>query len=243
MALISTIHQWKKEFVGDQVQFCARSVSNNKNCLTSHELEHITKAVAIRQNTYSTGRLCAKTALKNIGIEPSEYPRGLLTQQDGSVAWPVGAIGSVSHTNEWAMAAVAKTMGHYLAIGIDIEEIDRVQKNVQKHIATDHERKFLDATNTLVWETAALFSIKESLYKCLRATYGEFIRFHDVELSNLTNPLAGRDGSQPDSAKPAFYQPSVQLLNPSLAACCAEHQLEIRLAVLERHVVSFVGYV
>jgi len=240
--MIASIHQWKNEFVDNDVQICAVPVADHTAALTPHEFELVAAAVAIRQHTFSTGRYCAKTALSRIGIEQHHYPDGLLRKPDGSVAWPDGIIGSISHTNDWAMAALVRTDGNYKSIGIDIEKIDRVEKGVLRLIATEQERNDLEADNSLRWGRVALFSIKESLYKCLRPIYGEFIRFKDVELTELSRPLEVIDARKIPNELPALFCPKVRLLLPALASCCDEQRIEIRLAVLDSHVVSFVGY-
>jgi len=240
--MIATIQQWKNEFVDSSIQICARPVTDHTESLTPQELTQVEAAVAKRQYTFSTGRKCAKDALLKIGIESHHYPNGLLTQEDGSVAWPDGSIGSISHTNDWAMAALANRGGKFQSIGVDIEKIDRVEKGVLRLIATDSEREFLDTNSSLRWGRVAVFSIKESVYKCLRPIYGKFIRFKDVELSNLDRPHGNAERSNLTRHTPTFYQPSVRIVDTALAACCAEQRIDIRLAVLDEHVVSVVGY-
>lgn len=240
--MITTIHRWGGEFVGNGVHFYAQAVDDNTSQLTSLELAIVAEAVAIRQNTFSTGRFCAKRVLTQVGVEPSEYPDGLLRKNDGSVVWPESCIGSITHTNDWAMAAVALRGEKFQSIGIDIERIDRVEKDVLRLIATDQERDLLENAQHVRWGRVGLFSIKESLYKCLRPLYGEFIRFKDVELADLAPPDSADKLEDTSDKLPQFYSPTVRLLRPELSACCDEQRIEIRLAVLDEHVVSFVGY-
>ena len=241
--MISTIHQWKNAFVDNCVRFCAHPVADYTNHLTPLEREFVAKAVDIRQHTYSTGRFCAKTVLSEIGVTSINYPDGLLRQDDGSVAWPHNAAGSITHTNDWAMAAATIRGERYESIGIDIEKIDRVGKDILRIIATDQERELLVAEGELRWGRVALFSIKESLYKCLRPIYGEFINFKDVELTEFAKPLNEIQLASFSIRPPDIYTPTIQLLRPELAACCDERRLDVRLAVLDEHVISFVGYI
>lgn len=240
--MIETIDQWQSVFVEDGMFACAKAVENCVAELTPVELEAIASSVAIRQHTYSTGRYCAKKALLDIGFDQHHYIDGLLRKEDGSVAWPQGAIGSISHTNDWAIAAVAKSGGNYLSLGIDIERIDRVSKDVLRLIATDEERVSLELKYKTPWGRVALFSIKESLYKCLRPLYGEFIQFKDVQITNLTSPLTA--SAQPVQTENSIeiYSPTVQLLLPSLAERYDEHRIHVRLAILPSHVLSLVSY-
>ncbi len=240
--MISTIHQWENALVGNHAHVCALPVEDFTSQLTPHELQLVANAVAVRQHTFSTGRQCARLALSQAGINLPNDTRGLLRQEDGSVLWPENVIGSISHTNDWAIAVVMKAGERYQSVGIDIEKIDRVEPSVLKLIATEKEREYLDNEHTLRWGRVALFSIKESLYKCLRPIYGKFIRFKDVQLSELERPLQSNSSSKQALNAPALYSPMVSLLLPELKACCQEQRIEIRLAILDSHVVSFVGY-
>jgi len=268
--MIETLQEWSDQFVGADVRICAAPVADLLAGLTETEMQAVASSVEIRQHTYSTGRFCAKAALGLLDIPPTEYPEGLVRQSDGSVNWPDGSLGSISHTNDWAVAAVARTGGQYASIGIDLEQIDRVDARVLKLIATDEERAYLQANSTLRWGRVGLFSIKESLYKCLRPLYGEFINFKDVQLSALDrlsaqlSPTSSTvdlidhstdnqvdnsvDNSYANSlanlpaGKVIVYQPTIELLEPKLAACCRQESIEARVAILNSHVLSFVSY-
>jgi len=255
--MIKTLHQWQRGFAEDDVHLCAKAVADHTLDLTESELEVIASSVTIRKQTYSTGRFCAKDALKNIGIDRRDYIDGLLRQEDGSVAWPSGAIGSISHTNDWAVAAVAQSGKQVESLGVDIEKIDRVEKDVLRMIATDAERAILESAYHLRWGRVALFSIKESLYKCLRPVYGNFIGFKDVQVENLNAPLIGKssvaapktEATSTESVRvnktenlPEVFCPSIKLLLPALAECCDEKRIHVRLAILPSHVLSLVTY-
>ncbi len=237
--MIQTIHQWQNTFVEDDVFLSAKTVDDHTDKLTPQELKAIESSVAARQQTYSTGRFCAKTALHSMGLGHCDYVQGLLRKEDGAVTWPEAVVGSISHTNDWAIAVVTKLGGNYLSLGVDIEKIDRVDKDVLRHIATDEERANLESGFELRWGRAALFSIKESVYKCLRPLYGEFFGFKDVQIKNLTAPFTKRVQS---GIQPEFYSPTVELLLPSLANCIDEQRIRIRLAILPSHVLSLVSY-
>ncbi len=240
--MIQTLHQWQSSFVEDDIVLSARAVDDHTDKLTAKELEAIASSVAVRRQTYSTGRLCAKTALCDIGLDHRDYVDGLLRKQDGSVMWPESVVGSISHTNDWAIAAVAKSGGNYLSLGVDIEQIDRVDTDVLRHIATDEERVALESDFKLRWGRVALFSIKESLYKCLRPLYGEFFGFKDVQISNLNAPFFKSEPPAQAEKQPEFYSPAITLLLPALAGRCNEQCIRVRLAILPQHVLSLVTY-
>lgn len=242
--MIKEIDQWCTSLFGNDIRVCAKPVADYTNALSSAELELVSSAVAIRQHTFSTGRLCAKTALTKLGVPASDYTDGLLRQDDGAVAWPSEVVGSISHTNDWAVSAVCKKSDSITSIGVDIELIDRVERDILKLIATDQEREEIESRLELRWLRVAVFSVKESIYKCLRPLYGEFIGFKEVQLNDLDTPARSHTSSAVVHGIPdvELFSPKVELLSPALTACCDQSRIEVRLAVLPKHVLSFVSY-
>jgi len=149
-------------------------------------------------------------------------PIGLSRNDDGSVAWPDGTIGSISHTDDWAVAGVAvQGLSDAKSLGIDLERIRPIGQAVLKHISTENEREDLSKSTLQAWHAIALFGIKESVYKCLRPSFGSFIRFHDVEITDI-----------------ACGRPRLTIVNPSLAEHCDSNDIELRLGVTPNHVFS-----
>lgn len=240
--MIESFEQWSASFVPGGVYVCAKPVEDHAHCLTNAEAEAVASAVSKRRNAYSTGRACAKTALQKLSVAKADFADGLLRQDDGAVNWPNGIVGSISHTDEWAIAAVAKKQASLVSIGIDIEKIDRVGSNTLKTIATEQERHDIESDASTRWLRVALFSVKESLYKCLRPVYGEFIRFKDVQVTQMTRALVLKEESATSSSKVEIFNPQIELLLPKLSGCCVEANIDLRLAVMPSHVLSFVSY-
>jgi len=231
---------WAGRFVGANVVFDVCAVDDHVPELTTSELEAVCSAVTRRRNTYSSGRASARAALAGIGVGPDQYPEGLLKQDDGSVGWPTGTIGSISHTDCWAIAAAARTGQGVLSFGIDLEVIQRLKSPILRTIATDDERARLTQDEARIWEPAALFSVKESLYKCLRPHHGEFIGFRDVELQIPQNAVDEVSGS--DDSILLTYEPSIRFLSKALIEQFDEERLRARVVVIEDFVLSVVSY-
>ena len=176
------------------------------------------KSAQLRRNTFSTGRHCARELLKTLG----QPPIGLLRNDDGSIVWPDGFIGSVSHTNDWAVAGVAvQGLSDAKSLGIDLESVRPIGQAVLKHISSEKERENLGKSTLQAWHATALFGLKESVYKCLRPSFGTFIRFHDVEITEI-----------------ASGRPRLTIVSPSLSEHCASSEITLRLAVTPSHVFS-----
>jgi enterobactin synthetase component D len=178
----------------------------------------VEKSAQLRRNTFSSGRYCARKLLESLG----QAPMLLLRNGDGSIAWPEGFAGSVSHTNDWAVAGIAvQGLSDAKSLGIDLESVRPIGQAVLKHISTEREREDLSKSTRQTWHLTALFGLKESVYKCLRPSFGSFIRFHDVEIMDI-----------------ASGRPRLVIVNPHLSQHCRSHEIELRLAVTPSHVFS-----
>lgn len=207
------------EWAGTNLFLVCEPVRDCVSDLHADELPYIEKSVALRRNTFSSGRACARAALAQAGLS-SELP--LMRMKDGSVHWPQGIVGSISHTDHWAVAAVAvAAMSEAGAVGIDLEPIRMLEEGVVSLIATPAERTEIADQSSPAWHATALFSLKESIYKCLRPIYGRFIEFHDVQISGV-----------------AGGRPSLRFLSRDLLRRFDENALELRMAVTPDHVFT-----
>lgn len=206
------------EWAGTNVYLACREVGDGFDELYSQELELISASAPLRRRTFATGRYCARAALAEAGLPPVP----LLRAEDGAVIWPEGVIGSVSHTNEWAVAAVAvRDMSEALSLGVDLERIQTLEPGVLRLVATAAERAELDEAGGESWQGTALFSLKESLYKCLRPLCGRFIEFAEVEISDI---VSGR--------------PRVRFQSEDLRSRFDTSALHLRMAVTPGHVFT-----
>lgn len=170
------------EWAGTNVFLACREVAEDVPSLYAEERRIIAASAALRRRTFASGRRCARDALAEAGLPPAM----LLRADDGAVIWPEGIIGSISHTQEWAVAAVAvRELCRAQSLGVDLERIQTLGSGVLELVATDEERQALSAAGGSDWQATALFSLKESLYKCLRPLCGRFIDFDEVQISDI----------------------------------------------------------
>jgi enterobactin synthetase component D len=139
-------------------------------------------AVPKRQWQYRAGRLCAMQALAALG-----YPNPgmvIARSQSGVPLWPAGTIGSITHTDDYVSAAVARA-DRIRAIGIDTEGIvsDARLRTIQGTVAWASEIAAARSAGCDRQTAATLvFSAKESIFKCLHAEVGRIFDFRDVRL-------------------------------------------------------------
>src|SRR5262249_37950297 len=80
------------------------------------EEELVAQTVPKRRYEFATGRRCARAALAQLGFPPAP----LLAGPDRAPLWPDGVVGSITHTDSYRAAAVARAE-QLCSVGIDAE--------------------------------------------------------------------------------------------------------------------------
>jgi 4'-phosphopantetheinyl transferase EntD len=137
-----------------------------------------------RQLEFAAGRLAARAAIEASGHNP-QFPAIGLGRQP---LWPEGLTGSLTHTTDVAIAAVAPKDA-YTGLGIDIEELQVLDDSVTAAILTSTERNQIGDDDAAIMH---LFSFKESIFKCVYPQLGEYFDFRDVEVVGSGGDLRAR---------------------------------------------------
>jgi 4'-phosphopantetheinyl transferase EntD len=130
------------------------------------------------------GRYCIAQALKQMGHAPIQVE----SHADRSPIWPSGWIGSLTHTDDFAMAAVGLTE-QVGGIGIDAEDLSRstqIEKTTKSFASDDEIRIGLNAQIPIHLWSFIIFSAKESLFKCLYPLRREFFGFDSARLNSVS---------------------------------------------------------
>jgi 4'-phosphopantetheinyl transferase EntD len=145
--------------------------------LLATEALHLTRAVPVRWQQFAAGRLCARRALAEFGI--SDFP--IRSAEDRQPIWPSPFVGSITHTDGFAAAAVAER-SRIRALGLDSEVIGDVNVEIWPSICTPAEIAWVESRPGAERAAAAalIFSAKEAFYKCQYPWVGEALGFHDV---------------------------------------------------------------
>lgn len=133
-----------------------------------------------RFEDFSAGRYCIKSALKKLGI--NNYP--VLIGNSRQPILPNNVSASISHTNK-LIAAVAVKSHTISSIGIDLEQPIPLEQELLTLVCHQQEIKYLRTQNNPLLCAKIIFSIKESIYKCLNPLANIWIDFHDVEILSL----------------------------------------------------------
>jgi len=138
-------------------------------------------AVMKRRVEYMAGRYCATEAVRS--ILPG-FDSDIATGSGGAPCWPAGLVGSITHTHEFASAAVASA-SRARGIGIDTEcVLTPSALRAVRRIGTradDPAPSSLGLADEIYY--ALLFSSKESVFKCLHPLVRRMFDFQDVRIA------------------------------------------------------------
>jgi 4'-phosphopantetheinyl transferase EntD len=165
------------------------SLQNIQSFFTLHKHELPRHSLALPPNhqfspkrlaDFSTGRFCALKALEQLGKQDAIIPIG----EDRAPIWPKGIVGSISHCDRLTGAIVAKSSDH-ISIGLDIEEIGRVTRDLWDLVFTENEKNYLSGLSEedILVQSTAIFSIKEAFYKFQHPLTKTFLDFLEVEVT------------------------------------------------------------
>jgi 4'-phosphopantetheinyl transferase EntD len=131
-----------------------------------------------RRREFTTVRACARTALAQLGLEPTAVASG----SRGEPLWPAGVVGSITHCRGYRACALARD-SDVATIGIDAEPDEPLPAGLLGTIARPEERPRLEilAANApgVHWDRL-LFSAKESVYKAWFPLTRRWLGFEDA---------------------------------------------------------------
>ncbi len=133
-----------------------------------------------RVQEFAAGREAARQALVRLGTEAFAIPRSA----DRLPQWPEGVLGSISHSETLAGAAVTRD-GRLAGLGMDLENstIGRLGE-IAHLIMTPGERVRIESSTEpgLSNEIARAFSSKEAVFKAVYPAVREAFDFTDIEI-------------------------------------------------------------
>lgn len=137
-------------------------------------------AAARRKVEFVAGRFCAREALVRLG-----RPAGTTIPSNGRGApvWPPGIVGSITHSGDFASAAVA-LQSAVLGLGIDSERIMAPGRAVRlaAEICAFETPEAPAGCRAHALHVTLVFSAKESLFKCLHPLVGREFGFADAHV-------------------------------------------------------------
>ena len=154
------------------IEILPSPVGDLTKCLGPAERPGIKNAVEQRQREYATGRWLARKGFARLGIEGFELLAGAYREP----LWPAGIVGSITHSRQNALVAVARR-SDYCSVGVDMEQKGRIEPELVAKLLTARERQvYREMDPTL------LFSAKESIHKLMFPMFRRYLDFLAVEI-------------------------------------------------------------
>ena len=145
------------------------TLADHTGSLFESERHDLAGMAQSRQESFSTGRRCARHALDALGVPHTGVAR------DGRVPrWPAGVAGSITHSQSLAAAVATR---EYDGIGIDLEQAGRVGETLYDRLFVPDERTRLTGDDATL-----LFSAKEAAYKAIYPLAGAYIGFMEARI-------------------------------------------------------------
>ncbi len=152
---------------------------------------------ARRRREFAAGRACARRLLAELGMPAVSLER----DAHRAPCWPAGIVGSISHGAGLCVVAVAPRRA-IVGLGVDVESDEPLRDGVQRRVCTESERRRLAALPEPEQGRSAklLFSIKESIYKCVHPLVKVPIGFQQADVR--IDLAAGRYTVTPIGTRP-----------------------------------------
>ncbi len=144
--------------------------------LLAEERAGLGAALARRERDHRAGRHCARRALARLGV--ASVP--ILGGDDRAPVWPEGIVGSITHCEGYAAAAVARA-ADVAALGIDAEPHAPLPPGVLRRVTGAGDQ--LPAPGGPVHWDRLLFSAKESVFKAWSPLAGRGLGFGDARVT------------------------------------------------------------
>jgi 4'-phosphopantetheinyl transferase EntD len=164
----------------------------DETALTGAEAAVVANAVDGRRTQFAAGRQCAHRAIDALASGGDGSGKAILPDDKRAPVWPEGVVGSISHTEGYALAVAAPVADagpgedktSWSTVGIDAERLGRVTHELHERLFLPSERAYLASLDEAGRDEAAtlMFGAKESFYKAQYPVTAAWVGFHDVEL-------------------------------------------------------------
>ena len=181
---LDALQTWLRTQLPDEATYRIAPIGDHRADLFPQEAELLEKAVDKRVREFSTGRVLARAALKELGHAASP----ILIGDQRKPLWPDGISASITHSQQ-ICAVVAARSKTVRGIGLDLEGARGVGNDVARYVSTADElaRNANEVPGAAL--NAVVFSIREAIFKAYYPLTGAYLNFGDVSLD-----LDGRDG-------------------------------------------------
>lgn len=165
------------------------AIGDGAGPLFPEEAVAVERAVPRRRAEFAAGRQAAREALSRLCGYGGPVPSG----GDRAPVWPPGVVGSISHDEGLAVAAVARS-SEVSSLGLDVDTVARFQPELEGFVCTpDEVSRLLQGRTTAERQRqlARVFCIKEAVYKAQYPLTKGWLDFADLVLQLPDEPAGG----------------------------------------------------
>jgi enterobactin synthetase component D len=145
-----------------------------------------------RQRNWAAGRVALRTALSDLGVDVHSTPllsKPLLATDRGAPKIGPGAVGSISHKHDLAVALAARVDGPaFFTIGVDLEKDTAPRIDISRRVLTPDEANTLSRVPEPERGRQVILrlSLKEAIYKALDPHVRRHVGFHEAAINAIT---------------------------------------------------------
>jgi len=178
----------ERMFEGSGVTVACRSVRpGDESLLTAEERNSLDGSLMEVRCRAAAARLAARELLSEAGFPGWSMPR----RRGKAPVWPPGLVGSLSHSNSYAAAALARRE-EFAGVGVDIEPAKPLPEELIEMVIAPGEARPSGAEDLV---GRVLFCAKEASYKAVFALDGQFLEHHDIVVdlnAGIAETVSGR---------------------------------------------------
>ena len=141
------------------------------------------KSINKRRAEYLAGRILARKLLLEFGIKN----KIIVSNHHRCPIWPRNIVGSISHSSSIAICIMAKS-SEYSGLGVDIEKVfsQTTTSQIKSLVFDSNEWNKLRCSGIPIELAGTIgFSAKESLFKALYPSVGNYFDFSSATISQL----------------------------------------------------------
>jgi 4'-phosphopantetheinyl transferase EntD len=180
--MIDRLMRWLEDRLPDRAGVAAVAIDETLQRraadLPADEARLIAPAAPRRRREFLAGRVAARASLSVWG----HTPRAILAHERGDPAWPAGVVGSISHTDRWAVAVTASG-DDLAALGVDLEPDEPLAADLVALVCRPEEIGRGPEPGLWGLDAAKLrFVAKEAFYKAVFPRARRFVEFDEVTI-------------------------------------------------------------
>ncbi|MFK7826983.1 MAG: 4'-phosphopantetheinyl transferase [Oligoflexales bacterium] len=171
----------------ESISFSAIKYADDDSFLLRHQANietptSFTNSCLKRKCEFIAGRLCARAALETNHIRDFQ----ILSETDRSPVWPENFTGSITHSQNFAAAAIAsKSVAQGIGIDTEVPITAKRLESIKSRLFLRQELNAGQEKNDPEIYYSLIFSAKESIFKCIYPLTGVFFGFHDALVSQI----------------------------------------------------------